>query len=434
MPSLDATHDPSLTSWVSSAQGSDFPIQNLPFGVFRRSGTSESFRGGVAIGDRILDLRMTTDVLEDVEASSACAAAGESTLNRFMAMGPTAWRALRHALSAALATGSSLEGRLRSALVPMNDAEMALPASIGDYTDFYSSIHHATNIGKLFRPDNPLLPNYRWIPIGYHGRSSSIGVSPESFPRPVGQKRPGDDGVPGFGPSARMDYELELGLFIGPGNAQGAPISLEAAEDHIFGVCVVNDWSARDIQGWEYQPLGPFLGKSFATTLSPWIVTMDALAPFRGAFDRPEEDPQPLPYLESAANRASGGIDIVVETLIETTTMRRNALAPARLSLGNYKHAYWTAAQLVTHHTVNGCNLRPGDLLATGTLSGPEAGMEGALIEITKGGKEPVTLPNGEVRSFLEDGDTVILRAWCTREGAVRIGFGEATGTVQPAT
>ena len=432
MPSLDATHDPSLTSWVSAAQGSDFPIQNLPFGVFRRSGSSESFRGGVAIGDQILDLSAIADVLEGFEASRACAVAGESTLNRFMAMGPTAWRALRHALSSALASGSSLEGRLRSALVPMADAEMALPATIGDYTDFYSSIHHATNIGKLFRPDNPLLPNYRWIPIGYHGRSSSIGVGPESFPRPVGQKRPGADGVPGFGPSARMDYELELGLFIGRGNPQGAPISLDAAEDHIFGVCVVNDWSARDIQGWEYQPLGPFLGKSFATTLSPWIVTMDALAPFRQAFDRPAEDPQPLPYLESAANRASGGLDIVVETLIETTTMRRNALAPARLSLGNYKHAYWTAAQLVTHHTVNGCNLRPGDLLATGTLSGPEPGMEGALIEITKGGKEPVTLPNGEVRSFLEDGDTVILRAWCAREGAVRIGFGEATGTVQP--
>ncbi|MCO4773567.1 MAG: fumarylacetoacetase, partial [Deltaproteobacteria bacterium] len=357
----------------------------------------------------------------------------EETLNHLMSLGQTAWRALRVQLSAALAAGSPLKDTLQSSMVSQADVVMGLPATIGDYTDFYSSIHHATNIGRLFRPDNPLLPNYRWIPIGYHGRSSSIGVSPESFLRPHGQKRPGEDGVPGFGPSTRMDYEVELGVFVGKGNAQGSPISMDSSEDHVFGICILNDWSARDIQGWEYQPLGPFLGKSFASTISPWIVTMDALAPFRAPFVRPEGDPQPLEYLESAANRDAGAFDITLETLLESKKMRRDADGPTRLSLGNYKHAYWTVAQLVTHHTVNGCNLRPGDLLGTGTLSGPEAGMEGALIEITRGGKEPVTLPNGEVRSFLEDGDTVIMRAWCEAEGAVRIGFGEASGTVLPA-
>ena len=427
---VNATHDPALTSWVASAQGSSFPIQNLPFGVFRRAG--EAFRGGVAIGDQIVDLGLVAAHLDGL-AAAAAQAGSASTLNGLMGMGAAAWSALRAALSAALTTDSPLQDAVSACLVPQSDVEMGLPATIGDYTDFYSSIHHATNIGRLFRPDNPLLPNYRWIPIGYHGRSSSIGVGPESFPRPRGQKRPGEDGVPGFGPSARMDYELELGVFVGAGNPQGEPIPMDAAEDHVFGICILNDWSARDIQGWEYQPLGPFLGKSFASTISPWIVTMEALAPFRTPFTRPAGDPQPLPYLSSDANAAAGGLDITLETRLSTEAMRAAGDAPTRLSLGSYRHAYWTVAQLVTHHTVNGCNLQPGDLLGTGTLSGPEAGMEGALIEITRGGKDPITLPNGETRSFLADGDTVVMTAWCERDGAVTIGFGEATGTVLPA-
>ena len=431
---LNGTHDPSLTSWVASAQaeGCDFPIQNLPFGVFRRAGSAEAFRGGVAIGDQILDLGAAAAAFSG-EAARAADAGGESTLNTLMGLGRGAWSALRQALSEGLRTGSAKEDVLRGCLVPQSEAEMALPATIGDYTDFYSSIHHATNIGRLFRPDNPLLPNYRWIPIGYHGRSSSIAVGPESFRRPQGQKRPGEDGVPGFGPSARMDYELELGVFVGAGNERGEAIPLDAAEDHVFGICLLNDWSARDIQGWEYQPLGPFLGKSFATTISPWIVTMEALEPFRAPFERPEGDPQPLPYLDSDRNRADGALDITLETQLSTAKMRAAGDGPTRLSLGNYRDAYWTVAQLVTHHAVNGCNLRPGDLLGTGTLSGPEEGQQGALIEITRSGKDPLGLPNGETRSFLEDGDTVILKAWCEREGAARIGFGEATGTVLPA-
>jgi len=429
---LDETHDPARTSWVASAQGSDFPIQNLPFGVFRRRGTDEAFRGGVAIGDQILDVVAVADALAD-DAQSAARACGEPTLNRLMGLGRSAHQALRRALSAGLAEGSDLEDTFTRALVAQGSAEMALPAAIGDYTDFYSSIHHATNIGRLFRPDNPLLPNYRWIPIGYHGRSSSIAIGPESFPRPRGQQRPGEDGVPPFGPSSRMDYELELGVYVGRGNRRGHGIPIDAAEDHVFGICVLNDWSARDIQAWEYQPLGPFLGKSFATTVSPWIVTIDALEPFRAPLVRDEGEPEPLPYLTSDATLDEGALDITVEALLQTRTMRRNAHAPERLSLGSYRHAYWTVGQLVTHHAVNGCNLSPGDLLATGTLSGPEPGMEGALIEITRGGKAPKTLANGEVRTFLEDGDTVVLRAWCEAEGAIRIGFGEATGTVEAA-
>ncbi len=433
MTLLNETHDPLLRSWVPSAQDpeTDFPIQNLPFGCFSTPGGP--VRGGVAIGDQIVDLAalLATGILRGDAAAAATAGTGPA-LNDLMALGPAAHSALRLALSRALREGSPARPAVERCLVPQSEATYALPAVIGDYTDFYTSIHHATNIGRLFRPDNPLLPNYRWIPIGYHGRSSSIGVSGQQVLRPSGQKRPGPDGVPGFGASERMDYELELGVVVGVGNDLGEAVPIRDAEAHVFGICLLNDWSARDIQGWEYQPLGPFLGKNFATTLSPWVVTMEALAPFRAAWTREEGEPQPLPYLDAPAVRAAGALDITLEARLETARSRAQG-EDFRLSLGSYTDAYWTVSQLVTHHTVNGCNLRPGDVLGTGTLSGPGPGSRGALIEITVGGKEPLTLPNGETRTFLADGDAVILRAWCERPGAARIGFGECRGTLLPA-
>ncbi|MCP5257064.1 MAG: fumarylacetoacetase [Burkholderiaceae bacterium] len=436
MPTLNATHDPRLTSWVASANGgqTDFPIQNLPFAVFRRLGSSEAWRGGVAIGDQIVD--MAAAVAAGVFSGAAEAparAAAQSTLNDLMQMGPQPSSDLRQALSKTLQTGSAQEIALRACLVPQAEAEYRVPARIGDYTDFYTSVHHATNIGKQFRPDNPLLPNYKWVPIGYHGRSSSIGVSGQQFKRPRGQTMaPGAD-APVFKPCARLDIELEMGVFVGQPNELGEPVGIEQAEDHIFGIVLFNDWSARDIQGWEYQPLGPFLSKNFASTISPWIVTLEALAPFRAPFAHPADDPQPLPYLSSPANAEQGALDIELEALIQTPKMRAAGTPPARLCLTNYRHAYWTAAQMVAHHTVNGCNLQPGDLLGTGTLSGPTLDSACALIELTTGGKNPVQLPGGETRTWLEDGDTVVLRGWCQRPGAARIGFGECAGTVLPA-
>ena len=436
MPTLNATHDPRLTSWVASANGgqTDFPIQNLPFAVFRRLGSSEAWRGGVAIGDQIVD--MAAAVAAGVFSGAAEAparAAAQSTLNDLMQMGPQPSSDLRQALSKTLQTGSAQEIALRACLVPQAEAEYRVPARIGDYTDFYTSVHHATNIGKQFRPDNPLLPNYKWVPIGYHGRSSSIGVSGQQFKRPRGQTMaPGAD-APVFKPCARLDIELEMGVFVGQPNELGEPVGIEQAEDHIFGIVLFNDWSARDIQGWEYQPLGPFLSKNFASTISPWIVTLEALAPFRAPFAHPADDPQPLPYLSSPANAEQGALDIELEALIQTPKMRAAGTPPARLCLTNYRHAYWTAAQMVAHHTVNGCNLQPGDLLGTGTLSGPTLDSACALIELTTGGKNPVQLPGGETRTWLEDGDTVVLRGWCERPGATRIGFGECAGTVLPA-
>ena len=437
MHALNETHDPQLQSWVASANDgqTDFPIQNLPFAIFRRQGSNEAFRGGVAIGDQIVDLAaavragvFTGDALE------AAQAAAESTLNHLMGLGPQRLSHLRKQLSKELQAGSLQEAALQACLVPQAQAEYALPARIGDYTDFYTSVHHATNIGKQFRPDNPLLPNYKWVPIGYHGRSSSIGVSGQSFKRPKGQVKPPDADAPVLKPSARMDIELEMGVFVGQANELGEPVPMTDAEDHIFGLVLFNDWSARDIQPWEYQPLGPFLSKNFASTISPWIVTMEALAPFRAPFSHPAEDPQPLPYLSSADNSAQGGLDIHLEALIETPKMRDAKAAPARFTQTNYRHAYWTAAQMVAHHTVNGCNLQPGDLLGTGTLSGPTLDQACALIELTTGGKNPIQLPNGESRTWLEDGDTIILRGWCEKPGAARIGFGECVGTVLPAT
>ena len=440
MTQLNETHDPALKSFIASANVglTDFPMQNLPFAVFRRAGSDEPFRGGVAIGDQIVDLarlhraQLRTPLFGD-DAANACEVASATTLNALMAKGSAAASALRLALSRLLRAGSAHEAEMRACLVAQSDAEYALAAHIGDYTDFYTSVYHATHIGRLFRPDNPLLPNYKWVPIGYHGRASSINISGQSFPRPVGQLMPPGAEAPTLAPCKRMDYELEMGIFVGSGNALGTRIAINDAESHVFGLCLLNDWSARDIQGWEYQPLGPFLSKNFASTISPWIVTLEALAPYRMPWTRATDDPQPLPYLDSAALRSEGAFDIQLEVLILTEKMRLQALPPQRICLTSYRHAYWTISQLITHHTVNGCNLQPGDLLGTGTLSGPTASEAGALIELTVGGKQPITLPGGESRAFLEDGDSITLRAHCEKSGAARIGFGSCTGTVLPA-
>ena len=433
---LDETHDPAVHSWLDAANlpGCAFPLQNLPFGVFRRAESSESFRGGVAIGDQIVDLAaLATSQLLESGAADAIRAGALPRLNALMQLGPQAWGALRRALFNALAQGSAQESAMRNCLVPQAEAEFSLPAHIGDYTDFYTSIHHATAIGRLFRPDNPLLPNYKWIPIGYHGRSSSIGVSGQEFPRPQGQRLAAGAAVPSVGPSSRLDYELELGVFIGAGNPLGSPIPLTEAEDHIFGMCMLNDWSARDIQAWEYQPLGPFLSKSFATTISPWVVTRQALAPFRVPFVRPAGDPAPLPYLDSARNREAGAIDIKLEALIQSAKMRNRGDPPQRLSATSFRHSYWTVSQLIAHHTINGCNLRPGDLLGTGTQSGPTAAEAGSLVELSKGGSLQLAIGKDEQRTFLEDGDSVTFRGWCERPGCISIGFGEVSGRVLPA-
>ncbi|MGN1056781.1 MAG: fumarylacetoacetase [Comamonas sp.] len=432
---LNETHDVQLRSWVSSANqtGTDFPIQNLPFAIFRRSNTQEAWRGGVAIGDQIIDLAALNQAgVCTGDAALALQAAAQSSLNSLMALGQNYWSALRLALSRALREGAAEQSTVQACLVPQAEAEFNVPARIGDYTDFYTSIYHATNIGRLFRPDNPLMPNYKWVPIGYHGRASSIGISGQAFPRPMGQTKGPDAPAPVLTPSKRVDIELELGVFIGTGNALGDSIALEQAESHVFGICLLNDWSARDIQAWEYQPLGPFLAKNFATTISPWVVTLEALAPYRTALQRPAEDPQPLPYLDSESNRTAGAIDIQLSVGLQTERMRADK-TEAQICQTSYKHAYWTMAQMVTHHTVNGCNLQPGDLLGTGTLSGPTLDQAGALIELTTGGKNPLQLPNGEQRVFLEDGDAIVLRGWCEKAGYARIGFGECWGTVLPA-
>ncbi len=434
MTLLNETHDPALRSWLASANvaHTDFPIQNLPFAVFRRKG--EAWRGGVAIGDDIIDLaRVTHAGVFSGLAAQAASAGSHNKLNNLMAMGPHAWSAMRLAISRAMREGSPQQEALSQCLVSQVDAEYDVPACIGDYTDFYTSIHHATNIGRQFRPDQPLLPNYKWVPIGYHGRSSSIVVSGRDIQRPIGQTMPPNASAPVFGPCQRLDIELEMGIFIGAGNAQGEPIAMREAEDHLFGLCLLNDWSARDIQGWEYQPLGPFLSKNFASTISPWIVTLEALAPYRAPLTRPEGDPQPLPYLDSPSNRAEGALDIQLQVDLQTPHMRAQGQQGTRISRTSYRHAYWTAAQLVAHHTVNGCNLQPGDLLGTGTLSGPTLDQAAALIELTEGGKTPLHLPGGETRTYLEDGDTVTLKGWCEKPGAARIGFGNCVGTVRAA-
>ena len=354
-------------------------------------------------------------------------------MNALMRAGTARRKRLRLALSQGLRAGSPRQSTLQSSLVPQTAVEMGLPCRIGDYTDFYTSIHHATTVGKLFRPDNPLLPNYKWVPIGYHGRASSIVASGQSIRWPIGQFKAPDDEVPRFGATQRLDYELELGAFIATANPQGEPVPIGAAEDHLFGLALFNDWTARDIQAWEYQPLGPFLSKNFASTLSPWIVTMEALAPFRVPFERPASDPEPLPYLESATNRASGAIDIALEVWLSTAAMRDAGRPAQKLMQSNFRDSYWTLAQLVAHHTVNGCNLQPSDLLGSGTQSGPDAGQGGSLLELAMGGKQPLRLAGGDTRGFLQDGDTVIPRGYCNRPGFRRVGFGDCTGTVVAA-
>jgi fumarylacetoacetase len=433
-PEVNDTHDPALRSWIESANENetDFPIQNLPFGVFRHH-FREAFRPGVAIGDQIVDLHRLHEMrLLKGTASEPLAACVETNLNSLMALGAEASSQLRRSLSDILRTGAAEQAELLGTLKPQRSAEFALPAKIGDYTDFYASVHHATRVGSLFRPDNPLLPNYKWVPIAYHGRASSIGVSGQPVPRPTGQiLQPGSQ-RPELAPTRRLDYELEVGVFIGTGNSLGQPIRIEDSEGHVFGLCLLNDWSARDVQTWEYQPLGPFLAKNFATTISPWIVTLEALAPYRLPYTRPAGDPEPLAYLISESVRRGGAIDIQLEASLESEQMRRARLAPQRLSVSSFRHSYWTVAQMIAHHTVNGCNLAPGDLLGSGTQSGPQRSEAGSLLELTAGGKEPISLISGERRAFLHDADCVILRGWCEKPGWARIGFGEAVGTVTP--
>ena len=432
----DHTHDPRLTSWIPAAADSDFPIQNLPFGVFRRADGPQRSRIGVAIGDDVLDLAGALDEgLLDASLGPVRDACAEPTLSALMSLGRPASRALREQISLLLRTHdrtAPMSKAVRSRIiVSAASVEMLLPAAVGDYTDFYASIHHATNVGALFRPDNPLLTNYKWIPIGYHGRASSIVPSGTPVARPMGQRKTAEQMAPTFGPSLSLDYELELGAFIGTGNVQGKPVPMAEASAHLFGLCLVNDWSARDVQAWEYQPLGPFLGKSFATTVSPWVVTIEALEPFRVApAARPDGDPAPLEYLTSAEDRATGAFDITLDVWLTTAETRRARLAPVRLGQSRAVDLYWTFGQMLAHHTSNGCNLRPGDLLASGTISGPTRDALGCLLELTRRGTEPIELPGGETRAFLQDGDEIVFTASCVREGAARIGFGDCRGRV----
>ena len=424
----DETNDSALTTWVESASGSDFPIQNLPLGIF--SVGQRRRRAGVAIGDFVLDLVAIADLLDEEWRGDL----SQPVLNSWLARGHVAQGELRERLQELL-TDERYRDDVESHLIGQTEARMHVPCLVGDYTDFYVGIHHATNVGKLFRPDEPLLPNYKYVPIGYHGRASSVRASGEPVIRPGGQRKAPDAAAPEYGPSRRLDYELELGIWIGRGNELGSPIPIREAGEHIAGYCLLNDWSARDIQAWEYQPLGPFLAKNFLTSVSPWIVSGQALAPFRSAMrERPDGDPAPLAYLDDPDDRGSGGLCVRLEATLTTEKMRAAGLAPHILSSGSADAAmYWSAAQIVAHHSSNGCNLQPGDLIGTGTLSTNSPTGLGSLLEISRGGKDPLKLPNGETRSFLEDGDEVTLKAWCEAEGAVRIGFGECVGRVEAA-
>jgi fumarylacetoacetase len=429
---INETHDPARRSFVESANisGCDFPIQNLPFGVFRPEAAAPP-RVGTAIGDQILDIAAASSSFGGLAAEAARACAAPS-LNGLMSLGQQAWSALRLALSRGLSSEHENKS-FRRHLAPMAQAQMGMPAAIGDFTDFFASIFHASNAGRMFRPENPLNPNYKYIPVAYHSRASSIIPSGTPFRRPRGQRKRPHDEAPSYGPSRNLDFELELGMYIGTPSTLGEPVPVAKAAEHIFGFCLLNDWSARDVQAWESQPLGPFLGKNFATSVSPWVVTAEALAPFRtAAFARPAGDPAPLPYLEDAEDRSHGGLDITLEAYIATEAMRHAGTASARLTQTSFALMYWTVAQMIAHHTSNGCNLDIGDLIGSGTVSGPEKSSWGSLLELTARGREPLTLPNGEQRGFIEDGDEIIFRGFCAKDGFARIGFGECRALVLP--
>jgi len=445
---IDQTHDAKLTSWIDSANdpATDFSPQNLPFCRFRHGGKTGV---GVGIGDRVLSLNELVHA-GMVDDGVGQAVSGCDDLSGVMALDAAARLRLRQRLSELVTVGDSDLARDQSlqqtALLRISSVELLMPVDVPDYTDFYASLFHATNVGSMFRPDNPLLPNWKHIPIGYHGRASSLVPGGAPVQRPVGQTEPKTDGgQPGFGPCKMLDYELEVGVFVGRGNAMGNPIPIAQVEQHMFGIALVNDWSARDMQRWEYQPLGPFLAKSFATSVSPWIVTMEALSPFRGlAFQRDAGDPLPLPYLTGSENSSSGGIDLTLEVLIATAAMRKAGTAAQQLSLGSFGNMYWTLGQMLTHHSSNGCNMRTGDLLASGTVSGPERNSRGCLLELTWDGeygkpvpgsqRTPLKMPTGEERTFLQDGDEIIIRGWCERKGYRRIGLGQCAGIVEPAS
>ena len=440
MTAFDETLDPALRSWVDDAHvpGTDFPIQNLPFGVFRHD-FEERPRVGIAIGEHVLDcLAAARAGLFDRLSPPVRDALQSWSLNALMALGRDDARAVRGSASRMLRVDTA-EGRTAQSmrdvlLVRMDGVGMLVPAEIGDFTDFYASVFHATNVGSMFRPDQPLLPNYKYVPIGYHGRASSVVASGAAVRRPRGQRRPDPNAPPVYGPSAGLDYELEIGAWVSGDSAIGDTVPVGEAEQRLFGLSLLNDWSARDVQSWEYQPLGPFLAKNFLTTVSPWVVTLDALAPFRApAFTRAEGDPAPLPYLFDATDQALGGFDVTLEVQLASRQMRERGLAPVRLSTGNLRTMYWTFAQLIAHHASGGCNLRAGDLLGSGTVSGPQRDSRGCLLELTWRGTEPLVLPTGEQRAFLADGDEVMMRGWCARDGAVRIGFGDCRGVVVAA-
>jgi fumarylacetoacetase len=433
---LNETHDPARRSFVQSANAPDcdFPIQNLPFCVYRPAATpSALLRVGAAIGDQVLDVAAAGPLLGG-PASEIARASHAPFLNSLMSMGPQAWSTLRLGLSRALSTENSNTDAIRTHLTPMSGADLKLPVAFRNFTDFFASIFHATNAGRMFRPDAPLNPNYKYVPVAYHSRASSVRLSGTPVKRPLGQRKGPNDDAPTYGPSRNLDFELELGAFIGTGSELGKPVPIGSAGDHVFGYCLLNDWSARDIQAWEYQPLGPFLGKNFGTTISPWVVTAEALAPFRtAAYTRPEGDPAPLPHLDDAQDRANGGLGITLEVYVSTEAMRRNETAPHRVTQSSFALMYWTIAQMVAHHTSNGCNLEIGDLLGSGTVSGPEKSSWGSLLELSSRGREPLDLPGGEKRGFIEDGDEIIFRGYCAKSGAARIGFGECRAVIQPA-
>jgi len=444
---IDDTHDPKLESWIESANdpSTDFPLQNLPLATRAAEHDGEVWQSIVTrVGDMFVNLNHIAALADELGLDAEQWALFD--LEDLVASGN--WPAVRRDLQKLLAKGNDKLRRhaeVDEIVVAADDDELLVPLPIGDYTDFYASVHHATNVGTMFRPDNPLLPNYKWIPVGYHGRASSVIPSGVPVRRPKGQLAPGEDGgEPSYEPCKLLDYELEMGFFVGRGNELGEPISIDKAEDHIFGMCLLNDWSARDIQKWEYQPLGPFLAKNFASTVSPYIVTMEALAPFRcEAEKRPDGDPQPLKHLDSDANRKSGGVDVTLEVYLSSAKMREQGMEPVRLSRGSFRNMYWTIAQMLTHHSSSGCNMQPGDLLGSGTVSGPSRDARGCLLELTWDGdkdnpvpgtqRTPISLPTGEERKFLADGDEVILKGYCEREGYRRIGFGECRGIVEPA-